>query len=309
MYIFIVADYDTVFPHTLGYDVEFDETAYSPDYQENLAVFDDIPEPREQDTQTNNVKNATKAKEIPALAKFTVGERYQRDEHIYLVIRRNEKWITFTDETGKNIRRKSAGYYGHGECVYIGTNQYRPQCESLYAGRDHIEQTPAPVEESEAMPVVVAQEVKREAWQEHTCDHCNGVPAWTHEQFIKGILLSRERKGTSISAMFREKFTLAQLWKLARFFGLNVPAIELKSEHKTDQKKQQIAQIIADEAILPMEHVYTCTYERINPPELPVELQEVKPVASERPEPAPEKQQDKTTLKLEESGLYQYDRH
>ncbi len=175
------------------YDASFDETAYTPERQDNLAVLDDIPADHESDVQ--------KVKITPV---------------------------------------------------------------------------------QEAKPETTEQ--PREPWQEHTCDHCNGKPNWTHEQFIRGILLSYERTEVNskvseylpMSRYLTQKYSLAQLHNLAKFFGLNVPAIELTSENKTGQKAYQIANIIADE-IGNIEHVYACTYITTGAPDLPAELAEHAP--------------------------------
>ena len=44
-------DYDTIFPYSPGYDVDFDETAYSPDVEKVSVIVDDIPADHEPDTQ------------------------------------------------------------------------------------------------------------------------------------------------------------------------------------------------------------------------------------------------------------------
>ena len=124
----------------------------------------------------------------------------------------------------------------------------------------------------------------REPWQEHICDHCNGTPNWTHDQFIRGIQFAREckqanRKASayiSISTYLWQNYSLIQLRNLAKFFGLNVPAIKLTGDKKSMQKSQQIAHIIAEE-ICDMEHVYVCKYEYPEAPELPAELAEHAP--------------------------------
>ena len=146
----------------------------------------------------------------------------------------------------------------------------------------------APVSEPETQP---ASNLEREPWQKHTCDHCDGTPAaWTHEQFIKGILLFYECNKLDHSHKFhldpmipvvfgltdylKYSHSLVQLWNLARFFGLNIPKIDLTDKtHKTERKKHQIASIIGEEIGF-MEHVYICTYENPGAPELPAELAE-----------------------------------
>ena len=146
----------------------------------------------------------------------------------------------------------------------------------------------APVSKPETQP---QSNLEREPWQKHTCDHCDGTPAaWTHEQFIKGILLFYECNKLDHSHKFhldpmipvvfgltdylKYSHSLVQLWNLARFFGLNIPKIDLTDKtHKTERKKHQIASIIGEEIGF-MEHVYICTYENPGAPELPAELAE-----------------------------------
>ena len=58
LYICSLCEYHAMFLTEPGYDVDFDETAYNPDYQENFAVRDDIPEPHEpeqQETQKDKI--------------------------------------------------------------------------------------------------------------------------------------------------------------------------------------------------------------------------------------------------------------
>lgn len=183
-------DYDTIYPYSPGYDIDFDETVYTPEYQDNLAVLDDIPADHEPDTQPLQ---------------------------------------TSTPE---------------------------------------------------------ATEQPREPWQEHTCDHCNSKPNWTHEQFIKGILLyyeyedfnhkSHQERWIGAAEYLRHNYSLVQLWKLAKFFGLSIPKIKLTGNYKSQWKKYQIAEIIAEETYH-MEHVYVCTYKTAGAPDLPAELAEHAP--------------------------------
>ena len=193
---------------------------------------------------------------------------------------------------------------------------YTPERQDNLAVLDDIPENHEPEHQTEP----------REPWQEHICDHCNNTPNWTHEQFVKGILLSYEHmeyyhkpyQSYNLTGFIRDKYTLVQLWNLAKFFGLNVPAIELTSENKTMQKKHQIASIIANE-ICSMEHVYVCTYESAGAPALPAELAECAPkwekemiaraqsipapiqesTLEHQPEPVEPERQQETTPKLE----------
>lgn len=127
---------------------------------------------------------------------------------------------------------------------------------------------------------------EREPWQEHTCYHCDHKPHWTHEQFIKGILLyyeyedfnhkSHQERWIGAAEYLRHNYSLVQLWKLAKFFGLSIPKIKLTGNYKSQWKKYQITEIIAEETYH-MEHVYVCTYKTAGAPDLPAELAEHAP--------------------------------
>ncbi len=117
-----------------------------------------------------------------------------------------------------------------------------------------------------------------EAWQEHSCDHCKPEKhLWSKEQFYRGMCLifdcenNPDYRYKSLTAYLLDTYTLTELWKLARYFALNVPKIELNSKNRTLQKSIQIAYLLAD-MLFEMDHVFTATYIVINPPELPNEL-------------------------------------
>ncbi len=105
---------------------KFDEEYCSPDYQENRAVLDDEPEPREPDTQEIRKEQPT----TPKFPKFEAGKVYMKGyvncsdpelkaapEHgLVIILHRNGDWITLA-EKGKNstsMRRKVR------ECILPG---------------------------------------------------------------------------------------------------------------------------------------------------------------------------------------------
>ncbi|MBQ4430061.1 MAG: hypothetical protein II877_01055 [Synergistaceae bacterium] len=79
---------------------------------------------------------------------FEVGKTYSTCGKKYTVIKRSDSFISFRDDNGNILRRKTASYACidslkriYGEIVYIGKNQYRPHCTQLRADQFAQEET------------------------------------------------------------------------------------------------------------------------------------------------------------------------
>ena len=130
-------------------------------------------------------------------------------------------------------------------------------------------------------PALIPQKQERkEAWQSHSCQYCENDPRpeWTHKQFALGIILSTEYSNyktktryctKSMSEWLRDKYTLVQLYKINKALGYQ---LLLSYNPSTKKAAFALSSAIAD-TVLDMEHYYVCTYEVLNPPALPVELQ------------------------------------